>query len=69
MVEMPELLDSVALLTPVGGWPAGTTGAVVDMLSGDVLMVELVGPDGRTLDLLDVPASSLRVVERARTLA
>ena len=64
----PELHDRVALLEDAGDWPAGTTGTVVEHLPGGV-MVELVGPDGAMLDLVDLPLDAVEVVERHPALA
>ena len=63
MADPPALLDVVALTEPVECWPAGTTGTIVDDLRDDVFLVELVGPDGATEDLLTLPAGALRVIE------
>jgi Domain of unknown function (DUF4926) len=64
-VEMADLHlhDRVELTTGTEYWPAGTAGTIVDEFAGGV-MVELVAPDGATLDLLDVPVSEVRSLER-----
>jgi hypothetical protein len=54
--------DVVELERDFGRWPAGTVGAVVDEFPGGVV-VEVVGPAGETLDLLDLPAEHLRLAE------
>lgn len=45
--------DVVVLREPVGAWPAGTTGAVISVYD-HVLLVEIVGPGGKTLDTIQV---------------
>lgn len=57
-------LDAVALRRPLGRWVAGTTGAVVELFDDAAALVEFVGPDGRTLDMLTVPLDALTVVRR-----
>lgn len=52
--------DVVVLREPVGVWPAGTSGAVVSIYDG-MLLIELVGPGGKTLDTIQVPAAQLDV--------
>jgi len=56
-------LDTVALRRPQGQWVAGTTGAVVDTYH-DQALVELVGPDGATVDLLTVALDDLTLLPR-----
>lgn len=63
----PRPHDIVELIYGTDEWPAGTSGTVVDEFDGGV-MVELVGPDGSTLALLDLPVSAVRVAERASEL-
>ena len=58
----PHPHDVVVLERDFGRWPAGTVGAVVEESPSGVV-VELVGPGGETLELLDVPAHRVRVVE------
>jgi hypothetical protein len=50
--------DVVVLREPVGTWPAGTTGAVISVYDGTML-VEISGPGGKTLDTIQVPADRL----------
>lgn len=57
--------DIVELARDVGRWPAGTVGAIVDEFSGGVV-VEIVGPAGETLDLLELPTSHLRAADARR---
>jgi hypothetical protein len=45
--------DVVELERDFGRWPAGTFGAVI----------EVVGPGGETLDLLELPAAHVRAAE------
>jgi hypothetical protein len=52
--------DVVVLRKRVGTWPAGTSGAVVSVYDG-VLLVEITGPGGKTLDTIQVPAECLDV--------
>jgi Domain of unknown function (DUF4926) len=56
--------ETVELTHDIGDWPAGTAGVVVDESAhGGALLVELVGPDGKTLDLLDVQSEDVRPIE------
>lgn len=50
--------DVVVLREPVGAWPAGTTGAVISV-HDDIVLVEISGPGGKTLDTIQVPAAQL----------
>ncbi len=50
--------DVVLLREPVGGWPAGTTGAVISVYD-DTLLVEVTGSGGETLDTIQVPVARL----------
>jgi hypothetical protein len=52
--------DVVVLRDPVGVWPSGTAGAVIS-LYGDVALVEITDPGGKTLDAVQVQASKLEV--------
>jgi hypothetical protein len=52
--------DVVVLRESVGAWPAGTTGAVISVYD-DMLLVEITGPDGKTLDTIQVSAARLGV--------
>jgi hypothetical protein len=60
--------DVVELERDFGRWPAGTIGAVVDEFPGGVV-VEVVGPAGETLDMLDLPAGHVRAAERGHVAA
>jgi len=51
--------DTVTLRHPRGQWLAGTTGAVLETFDEEAALVELVGPDGATLDMLTVPLGDL----------
>jgi hypothetical protein len=51
--------DVVKLREPVGAWPAGTTGAVISVYDQGTLLVEVTGSGGKTLDMIQVPASHL----------
>jgi hypothetical protein len=57
-------LDTVALRRPYGRWLAGTTGAVLETLNDRAALVELVGPDGRSLDVFTVLLADLELVRR-----
>lgn len=50
--------DVVVLREPVGTWPAGTVGAVISVYD-NVLLVEIAGPGGKTVDTVQVPAGQL----------
>ncbi|MHB8573993.1 MAG: hypothetical protein ACYDCQ_01555 [Dehalococcoidia bacterium] len=65
MTERAKLLDHVVLRRDYGEWRAGTSGAVVQTLT-DAAEVEIVGPDGRCLDLLTVAYRDLRVARNAK---
>lgn len=66
MTEIREL-DTVALRYRRGQWPAGTTGAVLESLADNAALVELVGPDGRSLDMVTIPFDELDLVQHARS--
>jgi hypothetical protein len=57
--------DSVELLDPVEGWPAGTHGAVVDEI-GDSRQVEIADDRGQMLDLVSVSESRLKLLAKHR---
>lgn len=50
--------DVVVLREPVGTWPAGTVGAVISVYD-DVLLVEITGPGGKTVDAIQTAAGQL----------
>jgi hypothetical protein len=50
--------DVVVLREPVGESPAGSTGAVISVYD-DTLLVEIIGPGGKTLDTIQVPTARL----------
>ncbi len=52
--------DVVVLREALGAWPAGTTGAVISVYDGTVL-VEITGPGGKALDTIQVPVGRLNV--------
>ena len=60
--------DIVELTHDLARWPAGTEATVVDE-GRDGFIIEIVGPDGRTLDLLDVEPHDIRPVEPVRRYA
>lgn len=49
-----RILDVVALRSDAGGWPAGTTGTVVEARP-DRLMIEISDDSGRGLDFVTLP--------------
>ncbi|HXN38087.1 MAG TPA: hypothetical protein VN892_08615 [Solirubrobacteraceae bacterium] len=55
-----SVLAIVELTAATGGWPAGTTGTLVETFPGEGF-VEIVGDDGRTLGIVTVPYSALRL--------
>jgi hypothetical protein len=59
--------DTVTLRHPRGQWLAGTTGAVLETFDEEAALVELVGPDGATLDMLTVPLDDLEPVRPSAT--
>jgi hypothetical protein len=52
--------DVVVFREQVGAWPAGTTGAVISVYD-ETLLVEITGPDGKTVDTIQVPAARIAV--------
>ncbi len=61
MTGRAKMLDHVALVRDQGRWLAGTAGTVVEIFA-DAAYVEIVGPDGRTLDTLAVPYNDLQIL-------
>jgi hypothetical protein len=57
-----QLHDTVELTHDLDRWPAGTAAVVVDERDS-ALMIEIVGPDGRTLALLDVDPADVRPID------
>jgi len=55
--------DTVTLRHAHGRWLPGTTGAVLETFGQDAALVELVGPDGASLDMLTVPLTDLDPVQ------
>lgn len=53
--------DVVALLNPVGGWPAGTKGTVIFNDPG-LKLIEICNEFGEALDELDVSPEQLQLV-------
>jgi len=58
-----QLHDRVELTHDVDEWPAGTSGTIVDDEAEGILTIELVGPDGRTLALLDIEPADVTPLE------
>jgi hypothetical protein len=52
--------DVVVLREPVGEWPAGTKGTAVSIYE-DAALVEISDSHGKTLDILQVPATVLEI--------
>lgn len=52
--------DVVVLRESVGAWPAGTTGAVISVYDG-VLLVEITDSGGKTLDTIQVSTGQFEV--------
>ena len=61
-------LDVVELTRTIDRWPAGTTGTIVDDFPAGVVL-ELVGPAGETLDMLDVSLDCVRPAPGGRRVA
>lgn len=57
-----HLHDVVELNQDFGHWPKGTIGAIVDE-HDDRIVVELVGPAGETLDLLELAPGMVRAID------
>jgi hypothetical protein len=55
--------DVVLLRNPVGGWPAGTRGAVVSMFPSH-RWVEIVHEDGEDFDIVSVRPEELELVRK-----
>jgi hypothetical protein len=60
-----HVLSRVELTADVGGWPAGTTGTLVERFPREGF-VEIVDDEGRSLDILTVPYTSLRLHDAER---
>ena len=56
-------IDYVELLDPVGRWPAGTRGTVVDE-RGEWKQVEVADERGQMVDLISVAAPRLKPVAK-----
>lgn len=54
-------LDVIALNEPVGKWPVGTEGTLINAFSTSGL-VEIADDDGYTLDTIAVPYFAMNVV-------
>jgi hypothetical protein len=58
---VPEALDVVRFTEPIGDWPAGTTGTLMDAyIDGGI--VEVSDGSGRKRDLVSAPYTALEVV-------
>jgi hypothetical protein len=55
-----HLLSRVELAVDTAGWPAGTTGTLVETFPREGF-VEIVDDEGRSLDILTVPYAALRL--------
>ncbi len=60
-----NVLSRVELTADAGGWPAGTTGTLVQTFPREGF-VEIVDDDGRSLDILTVPYTALRLHDAER---
>lgn len=63
-MDDPKLLDVVELTAPADGWPAGTTGTLVEAFDS-AGFVEVADENGVTLGMPTVPYTALRVIWRA----
>ena len=54
-----HLHETVELAHDLGHWPAGTAATIVDESKAGFI-IEIVGPDGRTLALLDIHSEDVR---------
>jgi hypothetical protein len=61
MMKRVKVLDHVVLLRDHGQWIAGTFGTVVEAFDY-AAYIELVGPDGKMLDIVTVPYEDLQVL-------
>lgn len=59
---MPNVLDVVELRVAVGPWDPGVLGTVTNVFDSGV-EVELIDEKGRTVDMLSVPFSAVKVME------
>jgi chemotaxis protein histidine kinase CheA len=57
-MEAHRILDVVELRSDAGGWPAGTTGTVVEATS-DRLLIEISDDGGRGLDFITLPRDAV----------
>lgn len=62
LVLMLKPLDIIELVVAVDAWEAGTVATVLEVAPGSVL-AEIADKDGRTLELLTVPAEAARRLE------
>jgi hypothetical protein len=62
-IDVVAFTQAIAKVESVGTWPAGTTGTVV-IDYGDHKMIEIVGEQGETLDLLTVPVEKLKLINK-----
>jgi hypothetical protein len=60
-----SVLATVELTSGAGDWPAGTTGTLVEVFPREGF-VEIVDDGGRTLDIVTVPYTALRMHDTAR---
>lgn len=57
-MEAHRILDIVELRSDAGGWPAGTTGTVVEA-SPNRLLIEISDDSGRGLDFITLPRDAV----------
>jgi hypothetical protein len=55
--------DAIELLDPIGKWPAGRIGAVVDDY-GAIKLVEIADDQGVMLDLIQVADDRLKLIAK-----
>jgi hypothetical protein len=56
-------VDVVAFKKPIGKWPAGTTGTVIDVWGGR-MTIDIANDQGETIDMPRVPPADLELVEK-----
>lgn len=65
-MTMAKDFDVVELTRPVGDWPAGISGTVLEVHPDGALMIEADASGREGIDaILDAPADAVRVLEAA----
>jgi hypothetical protein len=62
-IDVVAFTEAIAKVESAGAWPMGTTGTVV-IDYDDHKMIEIVGEQGETLDLLTVPVEKLKLITK-----